>query len=434
MKSLNKNIIKRSLKSVWHPCSQMKHYNQDNLIPIKRGKGVWLYDFDEKKYLDATSSWWVNLFGHNNPLIKAKIKKQIDLLEHSMIAGLTHEPVIELSEELSRLTKLGHCFYGSDGANAIEIAIKMSTHYWRQNKKQLKNKLVYLRKSYHGETLGALSVTSVPIFKESYKNLLKKHIQVNSPDWRDRSKNETQEEFEKKKLDELRCVFEKKHNSISAMIIEPLVQCAGGMAMHSKNYLHGVARLCKEFEIHLIADEVAVGFGRTGSMFAYQQAKISPDFLCLSKGLTGGYLPLSAVLTTKKVYRTFYHDRIAYGFLHSHSYTGNPLACAAALATLSIFKKQKIIQSNRQKTKMINRLLSDLKNFPVKDFRNQGMIWAFEVDHKIDPLKIQKFCLQHGLLIRPIGPTFYLMPPYCIKETEAKFMINVLLRGIENAM
>ncbi len=429
----NKNFIQRSLKSVWHPCSQMKHYEQNNLIPIKRAKGVWLYDFDGNKYLDATSSWWVNLFGHNQPLIKAKIKKQIDLLEHSMIAGLTHEPVIELSEQLAKLTKLGHCFYGSDGANAIEIAIKMSTHFWRQNKQQRKNKLVYLRKSYHGETLGALAVTSIPIFKESYKDLLKNHIQINSPDWRDRSAEETKEEFAEKKLDELRNLLKKRHNSISAIIVEPLVQCAGGMAMHSKNYLIGLAKMCQEFDVHLIADEIAVGFGRTGSMFAFQQAKIIPDFLCLSKGLTGGYLPLSVVLTTKTIYQAFYHNDTRQGFLHSHSYTGNPLACAAALATLSIFKNKKIIQSNRQKTKMINALLTDLKTLPIHNLRNLGMIWAFEIDKKINPEKILKYCHQHGLLIRPIGLTFYLMPPYCIKESEAKFMLDVLTRGIRNA-
>lgn len=429
----NKNFIQRSLKSVWHPCSQMKHYEQNNLIPIKRAKGVWLYDFDGNKYLDATSSWWVNLFGHNQPLIKAKIKKQIDLLEHSMIAGLTHEPVIELSEQLAKLTKLGHCFYGSDGANAIEIAIKMSTHFWRQNKQQRKNKLVYLRKSYHGETLGALAVTSIPIFKESYKDLLKNHIQINSPDWRDRSAEETKEEFAAKKLDELRSLLKKRHNSISAIIVEPLVQCAGGMAMYSKNYLIGLAKMCQEFDVHLIADEIAVGFGRTGSMFAFQQAKIIPDFLCLSKGLTGGYLPLSVVLTTKTIYQAFYHNDTRQGFLHSHSYTGNPLACAAALATLSIFKNKKIIQSNRQKTKMINALLTDLKTLPIHNLRNLGMIWAFEIDKKINPEKILKYCHQHGLLIRPIGLTFYLMPPYCIKESEAKFMLDVLTRGIRNA-
>jgi len=429
----NKNFIQRSLKSVWHPCSQMKHYEQNNLIPIKRAKGVWLYDFDGNKYLDATSSWWVNLFGHNQPLIKAKIKKQIDLLEHSMIAGLTHEPVIELSEQLAKLTKLGHCFYGSDGANAIEIAIKMSIHFWRQNKQQRKNKLVYLRNSYHGETLGALSVTSIPIFKESYKDLLKNHIQINSPDWRDRSAEETKEEFAEKKLDELRKLLKKRHNSISAIIVEPLVQCAGGMAMHSKNYLIGLAKMCQEFDVHLIADEIAVGFGRTGSMFAFQQAKIIPDFLCLSKGLTGGYLPLSVVLTTKTIYQAFYHNDTRQGFLHSHSYTGNPLACAAALATLSIFKNKKIIQSNRQKTKMINALLTDLKTLPIHNLRNLGMIWAFEIDKKINPEKILKYCHQHGLLIRPIGLTFYLMPPYCIKESEAKFMLDVLTRGIRNA-
>ena len=263
--------------------------------------------------------------------------------------------------------------------------------------------------------------------------MLKNHIQINSPDWRDRSAEETKEEFAAKKLNELRSLLKKRHNSISAIIVEPLVQCAGGMAMHSKNYLIGLAKMCQEFDVHLIADEIAVGFGRTGSMFAFQQAKIIPDFLCLSKGLTGGYLPLSVVLTTKTIYQAFYHNDTRQGFLHSHSYTGNPLACAAALATLSIFKNKKIIQSNRQKTKMINALLTDLKTLPIHNLRNLGMIWAFEIDKKINPEKILKYCHQHGLLIRPIGLTFYLMPPYCIKESEAKFMLDVLTRGIRNA-
>lgn len=429
----NAQLIKRSLASVWHPCTQMKHHAISPIIPIKKGRGSWLIDFNDKKYLDITSSWWVNLFGHNNSVIKGFIKKQIDQLEHSMIAGLTHEPVIKLSEKLNHMTGLGHCFYGSDGANAIEIALKMSFHYWRQNGQFKKNKFVYLKNSYHGETLGALSVTDIKLFKQHYSHLMKSHIQVDSPDWRLGKNNESSKDIAIKKILALKDIFEKKHSSIACIIIEPLVQCAAGMGMYDPEYITQLRKLCDQYQIHLIADEIAVGFGRTGKMFAHNHAKVKPDFLCLSKGITGGYLPLSVSLTTKNIYNAFYDDDVKKGFLHSHSYTGNPLACSAALGVLSIFETRDILAENRIKAEKINLLIENYKNLPIQNLRNIGMIWAFELDKKINIKKVVEYCINHGLLLRPIKNTIYFMPPYSLTDREIKFMINVTETGIKKA-
>ena len=421
----NKKYIKRSIKSVWHPCTQMKHHETLPLIPIEKGKGVWLYDYDGKKYLDVTSSWWVNLFGHNNKVIKKYVNKQLNTLEHSMLAGLTHSPVIELSEKLGKLTKLGHCSYGSDGANAVEIALKMSSHYWSQTGFPKKNKYIYLENSYHGETLGALSVTDVPIFRTHYGALIKNYIKTESPDLRLKKRNESVDEFLDKKISKLKKIFEKSHNETASIIIEPMVQCASGMGIYDARFLSVVRDLCSKYQVHLIADEIAVGFGRTGKMFAHQHAKITPDFVCLSKGLTGGYLPMSVTLTSDKIYNAFYDDDIKKGFLHSHSYTGNPLACSAALGTLSIFESDDVLKKNLVLSKTINQLFLSLKDLPIHDLRNIGMIWAFELDSKISIERVLEFSLNKGLLIRPIDHTIYFMPPYCIRESEAKQMLKI---------
>ncbi len=426
----NKKYIKRSVKSVWHPCTQMKHHENLPLIPIEKGKGTCLYDFDGKKYLDVTSSWWVNLFGHNNKIIKKYITRQLNTLEHSMLAGLTHSPVIELSEKLSKLTNLGHCSYGSDGANAVEIALKMSSHYWNQIGFPLKNKYIYLENSYHGETLGALSVTDVPIFRTHYGALIKNYIKTDSPDLRLKKNNQSSDEFLDEKLKKLTKIFEKNHHVTASIIIEPMVQCASGMGIYDARFLQGVRKLCDQYEVHLIADEIAVGFGRTGKMFAHQHAKITPDFVCLSKGLTGGYLPMSVTLTSDKVYSAFYDDDIKKGFLHSHSYTGNPLACSAALGTLSIFESDNVLKKNLILSKKINRLFSSLEDLPITDLRNIGMIWAFELDSKISIDKVLAYSLNKGVLIRPIDNTIYFMPPYCMKETEAREMIKITREAI----
>ncbi|HJW55791.1 MAG TPA: adenosylmethionine--8-amino-7-oxononanoate transaminase, partial [Burkholderiaceae bacterium] len=342
--------IARSLKSVWHPCTQMQHHETMPLVPVSHGRGVWLYDANGRRYLDAISSWWVNLFGHANPRINAALKDQLDRLEHAMLAGFTHEPVIALSEQLSARTGhvLGHCFYASDGASAIEIALKMSFHYWRNAGQGDKREFVCLKGSYHGETIGALAVTDVAIFRDAYGPLLQQAHVIDSPDARQAQAGESAADVAHRAAGKLQALLEARAGQIAAVIVEPLVQCATGMAMYDPVYLADVRALCDRYQVHLIADEIAVGCGRTGSFFACEQAAnpegaVWPDFLCLSKGISGGYLPLSLVMTRDAIYQAFYHADVTRGFLHSHSYTGNPLACRAALATLAIFAEDDVL-------------------------------------------------------------------------------------------
>ncbi len=423
----NKKLLARSLDSVWHPCTQMKRHETLHLVPVARGQGAWLYDFDGRRYLDAVSSWWVNLFGHCNPLIGAAITEQLNTLEHVMLAGFTHQPVVELSERLIALAPagLGHCFYASDGASATEIALKMSAHYWRNHGKPRKTQFISLRNSYHGETLGALSVTDVALFKDAYGPLVRQNATVPRPDWRDAKDGMGAEEFALQCAARLEEHLQREHEGIAAFIVEPLVQGAAGMAMHHPAYLARARQLCDEFGVHLIADEIAVGMGRTGTLFACEQAGIRPDFLLLSKGITGGYLPLSVVMTTDEVYRAFYADEVARGFLHSHSYTGNPLACRAALATLDIFRDGDILNANRAKAAYFNRISQPLRDHPaVRNFRNTGMIWAFEVDspHPDFAQRCFSLGLAHELLLRPMGETVYFMPPYVVTEEEMNLL------------
>ena len=422
----NSNLLARSLQSVWHPCTQMKQHENYPLIAIAHGDGVWLTDTDGKRYLDAVSSWWVNLFGHNNPRIKDAIKQQLDTLEHVMLAGFTHAPVVELSEKLSKLTGLGHAFYASDGASATEIALKMSFHYWRNTNKQQKTKFISLQNSYHGETLGALSVTDVAIFKDTYAPLLIQSAQMPSPDFRLAEAGEGAEAFALRCAEQLELYVSEHHHELAAFIIEPLVQCAAGMGMYHPVYLKRAREICTRYNIHLIADEIAVGFGRTGTIFACDQAEVAADFICLSKGITGGYLPLSVVLTKDEIYQAFYDDSTAKGFLHSHSYTGNPLACSAALATLAIFESDNILEKNAQKSSYINAKMQVLANLPTQYLRHQGMIHAFDIktNKPTFPRDCYAAALNEGLLIRPIGNTVYFMPPYTINETEIDFMVN----------
>ena len=422
----NQSILNRSLHAVWHPCTQMKQHETYPLIPIKSGDGVWLYDVEGKRYLDAVSSWWVNLFGHNNPRIKDAIKQQLDTLEHVMLAGFTHEPVVELSEKLAQLTGLGHAFYASDGASATEIALKMSFHYWRNTDKPKKTKFISLQNSYHGETLGALSVTDVAIFKDTYAPLLMQSAQMPSPDFRLAEVGESAEDYALRCADALEQYIQTHHTELAAFIIEPLVQCAAGMGMYDAEYLRRASEICNQYDVHLIADEIAVGFGRTGTMFACEYAGVLPDFICLSKGITGGYLPLSAVLTTDEIYQAFYDDSTAKGFLHSHSYTGNPLACSAALATLAIFESDNVLEKNKEKAAYLNQKMQVLTDLPIQHLRHQGMISAFDVitNNPAFSRTCYAEALKQGLLLRPIGNTVYFMPPYTISESEIDFMVH----------
>ena len=433
----NKNLLERSLNSVWHPCTQMKQHETLPLVPISRGEGVWLHDFDGGRYLDAISSWWVNLFGHSNPRINAAIRDQLDRLEHVMLAGFTHEPVVQLSERLIQIVpgRLGHCFYGSDGASATEIALKMSFHYWHNMGHPGKNNFISLQNGYHGETLGALSVTDVALFRETYSPLLRHSNHVRTPDWRYADQGESPRVYALRAAAQLEDFLVRHHTKTAALILEPLIQGAAGMGMYHTDYLKHAREICDRYQVHLIADEIAVGFGRTGTLFACEQADIAPDFLCLAKGLSGGYLPLSVVMTTDSIYQAFYHDETARAFLHSHTHSGNALACRAALATLDIFEQDGVIAANRIKAQYLNRVSEPITSHPkVKNFRNCGMVWAFEVETN-DPAFSGKFfqaALKQGLLLRPLENTVYFMPPYVINEQEMDMLVTGTLRALDS--
>jgi adenosylmethionine-8-amino-7-oxononanoate aminotransferase len=424
--TLNADWQARSLSKVWHPCTQMKRASRAPPLPISRGSGVWLEDFEGKRYFDATSSWWVNLFGHADA-------RQLDLLPHVMLAGCTHAPAVELAERLSALTGnvLGHCFFASDGSSAIEIALKMSFQYWRNagrgTSDGAKQQFVSLRHGYHGETLGALAVTDIPAFKGIFAPMLMPSHVAMSPDARQAERGESPADVAARALLDLRTLLATHHALIAAIVVEPLVQCAGGMAMHDPAYLRGVRALCDEFDVHLIADEIAVGCGRTGTFFAFEQAAQSegpaiwPDFMCLSKGITGGYLPLSLVMTRDDIYDAFLDDESARGFLHSHSYTGNALACRAALAVLDRFDSDAVLRVNGERAPALTKALSPLiGDSRVENFRHLGMIWAFDVKRELAGGHFaERFHLagrDRELLIRPIGRTVYLLPPYLLDD------------------
>lgn len=426
----NEEFAKRDLNVLWHPCTQMKDHEFLPLIPIKSAKGVYLEDFDGNRYIDAISSWWVNLFGHSNEYIGKKIQEQLQTLEHVILAGFTHEQIVKLSERLVSLAPegLSKCFYADNGSSAIEVALKMSFHAHKNDGKH-KDLFVSLTNSYHGETLGALSVGDVELYKQTYEPLLIRNIQTPVP--KDQTKDSAIEAA--KAFEEL---VSKRHEEISALIVEPLVQGAGSMHMYHPYFLTLTREICKRYDIHFIADEVMVGFGRTGTMFACEQADITPDFLVLSKGITGGYLPLSVVLTSDEIYAKFYCDYNEYkAFLHSHSYTGNALACAAANATLDIFERENVIEKNKEKTAYIAKKLKRFETLSnVKETRQCGMIAAvelqgYDVKERIG-LKVYKFGLAHGVLLRPLGNIIYFMPPYIITNEEIDTMMDTAYEAI----
>ena len=438
--SANASLLARSLAAVWHPCTQMKHHEQLPLIPIARGEGAWLIDMDGRRYLDGISSWWVNLFGHANPRIGNALKAQLDTLEHVMLAGFTHEPVVELSERLAALTghALGHAFYASDGASATEIALKMSAHYWRNHGQPGKNRFVSLAGSYHGETVGALAVTDVAIFRDAYAPLVRAGSCVPSPDARQAAPGETAADVARRAAAALEAHLAEHADQTAALIVEPLVQCASGMVMYDPEYLRLARQLCDRYRVHLVADEIAVGCGRSGSFFACQQAGIWPDFLLLSKGISGGYLPLSIVLTTDDVFAAFYDDDTARGFLHSHSYTGNPLACRAALATLDIFEQDEVITRNRATAARLGEAFcTAVGGHPaVRHLRQQGMMLAFDVEGAPAGFSRRFFAeaLARELLLRPIGNTVYTMPPYIVSEAELAHLAGQTAAALEASL
>jgi len=446
--SLNDSWMRRDLAVLWHPCTQMKDHEQLPLIPIRRGEGVWLEDFDGKRYLDAVSSWWVNVFGHANPRINQRIKDQLDQLEHVMLAGFSHQPVVELSERLVALTPPGleRVFYTDNGSTGIEVALKMSFHYWRNSGRPRKQRFVTLTNSYHGETVAAMSVGDVALFTDTYKPLLLDTLKVPSPDCYLRPEGMSWEEHSRHMFAHMEQTLAEHHEEVAAVIVEPLIQGAGGMRMYHPIYLKLLREACDRYEVHLIHDEIAVGFGRTGTMFACEQAGVSPDFLCLSKALTGGYLPMAAVLTTDRLYQAFYDDYSTLrAFLHSHTYTGNPLACAAALATLDIFAEDNVIEANKALAARMASATAHLADHPhVAEVRQTGMALAIEmVQDKASKsaypwqerrgLQVYQHALKRGALLRPLGSVVYFLPPYTITPEQIDFLAEVASEGIDIA-
>ena len=445
----NAELIERDLSVLWHPCTQMSDHEWLPLLPVRRGEGVWLEDFDGHRYIDAVSSWWVNLFGHANPRINRALKEQVDELEHVILAGCSQEPAVRLAERLRECTPAGleRCFYADNGSAAVEVAVKMSYHYRRNRGQSRRSKFVTLSNSYHGETLGALAVGNVALYKDTYGPLLMDVLTAPSPDCFHREAGESWEDYSRRIFEPMAALLEKHQEEISAVIVEPLVQCAGGMRMYHPIYLRLLREACDHYGIHLIADEIAVGFGRTGTLFACEQAGVSPDFLCLSKGLTAGYLPMSAVMTTEEIYQGFY-DRFENlsAFLHSHSYTGNPLAARVALETLDIFEDEDVITRNRDKAQRIAEAFAPLAEHPnIGEVRQHGMILAAEMMKDPDRgepfpwqerrgLEVYRHGLNNEVLIRPLGHVVYFMPPYVITGEQIDHCARVALEGVDRAV
>lgn len=445
----NQHWMQRDLKVLWHPCTQMKDHEQLPIIPIEKGEGVWLHDFDGNKYIDAVSSWWVNIFGHSNPYINKALSNQAESLEHVILGGFTHKPVIELAEKLVEITPAGldKCFFADNGSSAIEVALKMSFHYWKNKGKSEKTRFISLSNSYHGETIGALSVGDVALYKETYEPLLLKTINAKTPDCFDCPDDMTWEEYCTQQFQHMEQTLAKHAHEACAVIVEPLVQCAGSMRMYHPIYLELLREACDRHGVHLIADEIAVGFGRTGTMFACEQANITPDFMCISKGLTAGYLPLAVTLTTDEIYEAFYDKyETLKAFLHSHSYTGNPLGCSVALATLELFKQNDTINNNRSLAEKMRTATAHLAEHPnVAEIRQTGMIQAIELvkDKKTREqfdwkerrgLRVFQHGLKNQALLRPLGNVIYLMPPYVITEEQIQHLADVITSGIEVAV
>lgn len=468
----------RDLDVLWHPCTQMREHHLDGapssrpedtlpLIPIASGDGAWLVGRDGRRYLDAVSSWWTNLFGHAEPRIGSAIAAQAQSLEQVILAGFSHAPAVELAERLLAIAPreragqgggrepLAKVFYADNGSAGVEVALKMAFHWFRNRGEARRTKFVSLENGYHGETLGALAVGDVPLYRRVYAPLLAECLFAPSPDTYLGEPGESPEQCARRAAGALGALLEAHAGEICAMILEPRVQCAGGMRMHDPLYLRLARDLCDTHGVLMIADEIAVGFGRTGTLFACEQAPadarvggaggVQPDLLCLSKGLTGGFLPLAAVLATQSIYDGFLDDSRERAFLHSHSYTGNPLACAAALASLSIFDSDDVLAHNRATAARMAQLAAPLAGHAhMADLRQAGMIVAFELTRDgdrrtpFDPalrigLRAYRAALERGVVLRPLGDILYWMPPYCIDEGQLQLLAQVTREAIDEA-
>lgn len=431
---------KKDLKYIWHPCSQMKDYEELPPIVIDRGKGCYLYDVEGNSYLDCISSWWTNIFGHSNSRLNKAIENQLNEIEHVIFAHFSNKPAIELSERLTAIAPEGlkKVFFSDNGSSAVEIALKMSFQYHQQTGKTKKVRFAALTDAYHGETIGALSVGALDLYSKIYKPLLLDTVRVEGPDCYRCKYGKERSSCSAECFEHMEKALEQYHEELSAIIVEPMVQGAAGMKIYSPVYLKKLRKACDFYDIHLIADEIAVGFGRTGKMFACNHADISPDIMCLSKGISAGYMPMSVVMTTEDIYNAFYDEfSTLKAFVHSHTYAGNAMACAVACESLNIFKEDNIIENNKIKSKLIKDLVTEKadKNQFVGDVRQLGMITAMElVKNKRTKEKfnwkqrtgyeIYKIALKNGLLLRPIGDVLYFMPPYVINEKDMEYMVS----------
>ncbi|MCW0422303.1 adenosylmethionine--8-amino-7-oxononanoate transaminase [Xanthomonas sacchari] len=444
----------RDLAVLWHPCTQMReHPDTLPLVPIARGEGAWLIDHSGRRYLDAVSSWWTNLFGHGEPRIAAAIAAQATQLEQVMLAGFSHEPAVLLAEQLLALAPrqegrapLAKVFYADNGSAGVEVALKMAFHYFQNRGEPGRTRFVALENGYHGETIGALAVGDIPLYRRVYAPLLAEALFAPSPDAYQAEPGQSARERADAAADALADLFDRHPGEICAVILEPRLQCAGGMRMHDPAYLRRARELCDANGAFLIADEIATGFGRTGTLFACEQAGVMPDLLCLSKGLTGGFLPLSAVLATQHLYDAFLDDSRERAFLHSHSYTGNPLACAAALASLRILQEDDVIARNRSTAETMRALSAPFAEHPhVADVRQAGMVVAFELTRTGDKrtpfpasarvgLHAYRAALQRGVVLRPLGDVLYWMLPYCVDAEQLTLLAETTLAAIDEAV
>ena len=446
----------RDLAVLWHPCTQMReHPDTLPLVPIERGEGAWLVGRDGRRYLDAVSSWWTNLFGHAEPRIAAAISAQAGVLEQVILAGFSHQPAVELAERLLAIAPrersprprapLTKVFYADNGSAGVEVALKMAFHWFHNRGEHKRCKFIALENGYHGETLGALAVGDVPLYRRVYAPLLIQALFTPSPDAYHAAPGESAAQCAERAADALRDLLERHAGEVCALILEPLLQCAGGMRMYDPVYLRRARELCDAHGVFLIADEIATGFGRTGTLFACEQAGIQPDLMCVSKGLTGGFLPLAAVLATQSIYDGFLDDSRERAFLHSHSYTGNPLACAAALATLSIFDGDDVLARNRTTAARMAELAAPLApHRHVADVRQIGMVVAFELTENgnrhtpFDAARrvgLRAYCaaLERGVVLRPLGDILYWMPPYCVDDGQLELLADTTRAVIDEA-
>lgn len=444
------DFVKKDLEYIWHPCSQMKDYEELAPIIIDHAKGVYLYDIEGNRYIDAISSWWCNLLGHCNEEINASMKEQLDNLEHVIFANFSHPPAITLCERLSNLTPSGltKFFFTDNGSSAVEAAMKMSFQYHYQTGNPQKKRFMALSDAYHGETLGALSVGGVDIYSELYKPILLDVIRIENLDCYRCKYGKDRDNCNAECFESAEAVFAEYANETCAVIIEPLVQAAAGMKIYPPIYLQKLRKLCDQYNVHLIADEIATGYGRTGKMFACEHADISPDMICLSKGLTGGYLPMALVVTTDEIYDAFYADYSeGKAFMHSHTYCGNPLACSAAIAVLDILKEQDIIGKANGKAVYFHALLKEQLSAGkwVGEIRQIGLINAVELvkdKSTKEPFagkyrygyQVYKRALRKGVLLRPLGDVIYFNPPLIIDKEDMDFAVKVCRESIEEVL